>query len=141
MIERERQMDFIIMRAQGYNYNEIQEELNVSKPTLIKWNKEFAENIYKTKIELMEEYISNKIEKNKDFFLNQLETLERTKNPGRGLKTAAKKAERKSFRNLDNILGIKIKAISVKFRGNYEITEVKFECSNKENGKEKNQNK
>jgi len=128
MIERERQMDFIIMRAQGYNYNEIQEELNVSRPTLIKWNKEFAENIYKTKIELMEEYISNKIEKNKDFILNQLEILEKTKNPGRGLKTAAEKAQRKSFRKLDNILGIKIKAISLKLRENYEIAEVKVEC-------------
>jgi DNA-binding XRE family transcriptional regulator len=43
---------FIILRSSGLTYNEITEKINVSRPTLVKWNKE-----YKDEIDNYENYI------------------------------------------------------------------------------------
>ena len=37
--------DFIHLRAQGLSFEKISVEIGVSKPTLIKWNQEFSEEI------------------------------------------------------------------------------------------------
>lgn len=36
---------FIDLRSQGYSFEKISKELDVSKPTLIKWNSEFSKEI------------------------------------------------------------------------------------------------
>jgi uncharacterized protein YjcR len=40
MTDQETINRFILMRSQGWSYNRIAEQLNVSKPTLIKWSRE-----------------------------------------------------------------------------------------------------
>lgn len=37
--------NFINLRSQGYSFEKISKELDVSKPTLIKWNSEFSKEI------------------------------------------------------------------------------------------------
>ena len=36
---------FIELRARGLSFNKIAEEIEVSKPTLLKWSSEFSEEI------------------------------------------------------------------------------------------------
>lgn len=36
---------FIELRAQGYSFDKISREINVSKPTLIKWNQEYSKEV------------------------------------------------------------------------------------------------
>jgi transposase len=58
------QVHFIELRAAGQSYNKISEQLNVSKPTLIKWSKEYRNEIENAKaleIEtIREEYFLNR---------------------------------------------------------------------------------
>ncbi|MBK7107098.1 MAG: helix-turn-helix domain-containing protein [Ignavibacteriae bacterium] len=39
---------FISLRASGFTYKEIQEEIGVTKPTLVKWNKKYEDEIEST---------------------------------------------------------------------------------------------
>ncbi|MFZ1290130.1 MAG: hypothetical protein WAR79_08565 [Melioribacteraceae bacterium] len=39
---------FISLRASGFTYKEIQEEIGVAKPTLVKWNKKYEDEIEST---------------------------------------------------------------------------------------------
>ena len=41
MVDKEKQDQFIELRAKGLSYDRIAKEINVSKPTLIKWSKDF----------------------------------------------------------------------------------------------------
>jgi len=41
----EQKEQFIQLRAQGFSFDKIAEKLEVSKPTLIKWNGEFLEEV------------------------------------------------------------------------------------------------
>ena len=56
---------FIELRAQGLSFNKIAEEIEVSKPTLLKWSSEFNEEIANRRFlaseELLERYQLTKI--------------------------------------------------------------------------------
>jgi len=41
----EQKEEFIQLRAKGFSFDKIAEELEVSKPTLLKWNGEFLEEV------------------------------------------------------------------------------------------------
>lgn len=43
----EQKEQFILLRAKGYSYDKITEELDISKPTLIKWQGELNEQVKK----------------------------------------------------------------------------------------------
>lgn len=56
---------FIELRARGLSFNKIAEEIEVSKPTLLKWSSEFSEEIANRRFlaseELLERYQLTKI--------------------------------------------------------------------------------
>jgi len=57
------QEEFIHLRAQGYSLAAISKQLNVSKPTLIKWHQEFEEKIDNLRYEACEALIVEYIPK------------------------------------------------------------------------------
>ena len=58
--ETKKKKQFIHLKGEGVSYDKIAKKINVSKPTLIKWNSEYAYYISKLKeihfIELLEQY-------------------------------------------------------------------------------------
>lgn len=70
--------EFIQLRSQGTSFNKIAEKLNVSKTTLIEWNKEFEKEIANLKaIELEELFQMYYVQKSKriEIYGNQLEKI------------------------------------------------------------------
>ena len=53
-MEAKKQSKFVELRAAGQSYNKIANELSVSKSTLIKWSKEFSNDIKNEKALAME---------------------------------------------------------------------------------------
>lgn len=45
MKNQEKKEKFIELRSKGLSYSTIAQELNISKPTLIKWNQEFSKEV------------------------------------------------------------------------------------------------
>ncbi len=45
MVDRETKQKFIVLKAMGKSYKTISRELNVSKTSLLKWGKEYEEEI------------------------------------------------------------------------------------------------
>ncbi|MGA3015003.1 MAG: hypothetical protein ABSD71_13325, partial [Bacteroidales bacterium] len=45
MLSKDKQEKFIELRAKGYSFDRIVKEIEVSKPTLIKWQTEFQNEI------------------------------------------------------------------------------------------------
>ncbi|HKI79044.1 MAG TPA: hypothetical protein VKA26_10920 [Ignavibacteriaceae bacterium] len=128
MIDKEVKADFILYRAEGLTYDEISNLLNVSRPTLIKWNREFEENIYLAKVKIMEELVGEIFEVKRDWLLNQFELLKQAANADIRLKTAAEKVRKRSLKRLGKLFGIKVKGLTLVFGSNYEIDEVKIDC-------------
>lgn len=48
-----KQKQFIVLRADGISFDKIAEKLKTSKPTLIKWNKDFEDDIKDLQFEMM----------------------------------------------------------------------------------------
>lgn len=69
---------FIELRAQGQSYSKISKIINVSKPTLIEWSKEFIDQISNLRAidleDLQEKYFIHK-RKRIEIFGNQLEAI------------------------------------------------------------------
>lgn len=55
MKEQEKRDNFIILRANGYSYNEIAKQLSISKSTCSAWQKELCDNILDLKREQLTE--------------------------------------------------------------------------------------
>lgn len=59
--------EFIQLRAKGFSYDRISKEVDVSKPTLLKWSAEFSEEITEAKIleldALLEQFELAKVER------------------------------------------------------------------------------
>ena len=60
-MESEKHTQFIELRAAGLSYNKIAKQMNVSKPTLIKWSKKYSNDIKNAKAlepeSIREEYL------------------------------------------------------------------------------------
>lgn len=67
---------FINMRAQGLSFEKISKEINVSKPTLIKWNQEYSQEISN----LIFFHSEKLIEEFKLLRIHKIESLSRTLN-------------------------------------------------------------
>jgi transposase len=70
---------FIFLRSQGWSFNRIQVELNVSKPTLIKWSRQhqFAiANLRATETEALAEQVFRQRHERWDVLARQLKRLE-----------------------------------------------------------------
>jgi hypothetical protein len=70
--------DFIRLRAEGYSFDSISKKINVSKPTLIKWQKEFEREIgnltYLNLQSLIEQYRMTK-EHSIEFLVTELKRI------------------------------------------------------------------
>ncbi|WKZ71083.1 MAG: helix-turn-helix domain-containing protein [Melioribacteraceae bacterium] len=67
---------FISLRAEGNSFDEIAKKINISKPTLIKWNKEFHEEIIELHKIMDEKFIEEEKLKRKiraKYLRNELE--------------------------------------------------------------------
>lgn len=65
---------FIELRAKGISFEKISKELNISKPTLIKWAKELAHDIQNQKTILRESMLDG-IELSRDKYIERLASL------------------------------------------------------------------
>ena len=70
---------FIFMRSQGWSFNRITVELNVSKPTLIKWSRQHQfeiQNLRATETEALAERIFGERHKRWELLAKQLKQIE-----------------------------------------------------------------
>lgn len=65
---------FIELRAKGYSFDKISKELDISKPTLIKWNQEYSQEISN----LIFFHSESLIEEFKLLRIHKIESLSRT---------------------------------------------------------------
>jgi len=128
MFDQETQAEFILLRAQGYNYEEIGQILKVSKPTLIKWNRNLEENIKKANIRIMEELVSKIFQKNKDRILNDFDILDKTIDPKPEYKEAAQKTKSMKLKKMEDLFRIKISSVTFGFGKNRDLLEVSIKC-------------
>ena len=79
MNDIETQQRFIFMRSQGWSFNRIAVELSVSKPTLIKWSRQFQfeiANLRATETEALAERIFRQRHERWEALARQLKRLE-----------------------------------------------------------------
>ena len=81
---------FIELRAQGHSFDKISKEINVSKPTLIKWNQEYAKEV----ANLIFCNSENLIEEFRLLKLHKIEALART------LSKVMEELAKRSFENV-----------------------------------------
>jgi intein-encoded DNA endonuclease-like protein len=81
---------FIELRSQGFSFEKISKEINVSKPTLIKWSQEYSQEISN----LIFFHSENLIEEFKLLRIHKIESLSRTLN---------RVLEELSKRNFENV--------------------------------------
>lgn len=81
---------FIELRAQGFSFDKISREIGISKPTLIKWNQEYTQEISN----LIFFHSENLIEEFKLLRIHKIESLSRTLN---------RVLEELSKRNFENV--------------------------------------
>lgn len=60
----EKQQRFIELRAEGLSFDEIAKKVNISKPTLIKWSKEFKDKIEEVTQIIEEQFLAEQRIKN-----------------------------------------------------------------------------
>ena len=75
-----KQQEFVVMRSQGISFDEITKQLNTSKPSLIKWSKQFQTEINDLKFEIMvqlKEQFQHSYQKKYEQLLKQLEKIDK----------------------------------------------------------------
>ena len=81
---------FIELRAQGYSFDKISKEINVSKPTLIKWDQEYSKKV----ANLIFFNSENLIEEFRLLKIHKIEALART------LKKVLEELSKRNFENV-----------------------------------------
>jgi transposase len=79
MTDQETIARFIFLRSQGWSFNRIQVELNVSKPTLIKWSRQHQfeiTNLRATETEALAERVFRQRHERWEILARQLKRLE-----------------------------------------------------------------
>jgi hypothetical protein len=79
MTDSETTARFIFLRSQGWSFNRIAAELNVSKPTLIKWSRQHQfdiANLRATETEALAERVFRQRHERWDFLARQLKRFE-----------------------------------------------------------------
>ncbi len=101
----QKQLKFIEMRANGYSYDAISKEINVSKPTLINWNEK-----YRYKIKFCRESILNDLYHK--YSINQVSYVTEL---GETLRKINKEIESLDFSNTkaDKLIELKLKCIEL----------------------------
>jgi hypothetical protein len=67
----EQKEEFIQLRAKGFSFEKIAEELEISKPTLLKWNGEFLEEVQEAQFHELDNLLNEyKVHRRKRFEQN-----------------------------------------------------------------------
>ena len=104
--------DFIELRTQFYTFDEIAKELGISKPTAIKWGKEFADEIEKRQLNSVSGYILGQIYENEELITQRIEQYRRI---GRSItdSKAYNRFSKRTFERISNLIHKKLFAISL----------------------------
>jgi hypothetical protein len=115
---------FIELRAMGNSYKKICSELNLSKPTAIKWGKELTEEISRQRKYLISKIFAQRITEREQGILIKLEQFKRTDKMNLPKKTRDK-INGKVLKDLEKIFLKKISAIQLNMK-NDEISSAIF---------------
>jgi len=117
---------FIELRALGHTFDEIVRELTVSKPTLIKWGKEYENQIKLTERKLAEKLSENIAQRNAKFleiFFEKSFELSTNKNVEDDVKSRIyKRASKKLYKLFKN----EMKSLQLKFTEGGKIISAKI---------------
>jgi hypothetical protein len=106
---------FVELKAMGYTYVKICKDLNISKPTAIKWGKSLSTEIKRQQKHLMATLFSQRIVEQEQGLLIKLEQFRRKK--GMNLpKRISDKIDIKIMRGLEKIFTKRITAIHIKVK-------------------------
>lgn len=104
--------DFIDLRAQLYSYEEIAEELDISKPTALKWGKEFEKEIELRMINHVSAEIMGEIIEKEDYIIQAIEKYRRVGKSSDKLR-GYRRYSKKTFKRLSNIIKKRLVAITL----------------------------
>ena len=115
MKKEELKYRFIELKALGYTYVKICKELNISKPTAIKWGKSLSIEINKQQKYLLSQLFSQRIVEQEQGLLIKLEQFRRRKDMNLP-KRITDKIDKKIMKGLEKIFTKKITAIHIKVK-------------------------
>ncbi len=117
---------FIELRALGYTFDEIVSEIKVSKPTLIKWGKEYKNQIQLTERKLAEK-LSETIAKNNSNFLDALFKFyyQQSKNQDEN-KKVNQRIYRRASKKLFKLFKNEMKSLELSFNSEGQINSAKI---------------
>ncbi|OGU54011.1 MAG: hypothetical protein A3K31_14180 [Ignavibacteria bacterium RIFOXYA12_FULL_35_25] len=121
MKKEEYKYRFIELRALGYSYLKICKELNISKPTAIKWGKLLSSEINRQQKYLMSNLFSQRIVEQEQGLLVKLEQFRRKKDMNLP-KRISDKIDKKILNVLEKIFLKKITAIHIKVKDDNVIS-------------------
>jgi hypothetical protein len=117
---------FIELRAMGYTFDEIMEQLKISKPTLIKWGKIYHTRIAEVEKKLTEELADRIVLKNSKFFEVFLDTTVRIAKDKNFDEEAKKRIYKRASQKMYGLLKREMKAIEIDFWNNGNIRMAKI---------------
>ena len=120
--------DFIRLRGLGLTYREITEEIDVSRPTLVSWNKDFSEEIEEYKKSIFAELYSKEIVLEADKIVYDVTNLYKYGNLDKKTDWADQVAS-KAFKRLSKVLLKEVENINIIFdkkRSNIKEIEIYF---------------
>ena len=113
MKKEELKYKFIELRAMGYTYEKICKDINITKPTAIKWAKSLSEEIAQQKRHLIAKIFSERIFEQEQGVLIRMEQFRRKRYMKLNQKLSDK-IDKKLLKGLEKIFLKKIKAIHLK---------------------------
>lgn len=116
---------FISLRAAGLTYKEITKKINVSRPTLVKWNNEYRYAIELAEKDLFTTLFTKTLIDNEDHIVHNVNLLKRYEFLDEKTPWANEVVERAQDR-LTKIFLNKVENINMKFSKEGEIREVQF---------------
>ena len=115
------------LRAKGETFDAIAKEIRVSKPTLIKWNKEYSKEIGKIRNAFLEDIVTELFKEERELILTQIRKMKKEL-----LKDITGKKVKPEMKNiikqLDRNLRINIKKMKIEFHINGEIDRIEITC-------------
>jgi len=118
----EKKQKFIELRAEGLSFDEIARKVNISKPTLIKWSKEFKDKIEEVTQIIEDQFLAEQRIKNIARAQKISDELDRAY-------TALSNTDYDNMKKKDliNIIKILEEKLNLKIRGNKEQEENEYE--------------
>lgn len=115
---------FIHFRVRNYTYEEISKQLKVSKPTLIKWNRKFSQEISEYKQELTRKVALKLAQENQELINILAENLKRTRTLKRAAQGSRERYTKRAYKKLGDLFGIDIKNIELTLNNNGDVVNV-----------------